>query len=154
VKGEPWLREFLAQEPVITRDVRQQVDWLVRGQYPIAMSPNPATITEYRQQGVGLNLQRLAPNSEAGSRLLMVRAIALVNRPPHPNAARLFANWALSREGQALYTKHLEELSRRLDVEGPADKRPDPAASYRPVNREEYAHYLDRVLEILNETLK
>ena len=29
--------------------------------------------------------------------------LVLVNRPPHPNAAKIFINWFLSREGQSTY---------------------------------------------------
>jgi ABC-type Fe3+ transport system substrate-binding protein len=39
IAGEHWLRQLLAQEPAVTRDQRQQVDWLVRGRYAIANSP-------------------------------------------------------------------------------------------------------------------
>jgi len=37
---------------------------------------------------------------------------------PHPNAAKLFINWFLSREGQEVYTRSMHQASRRLDVDG------------------------------------
>jgi iron(III) transport system substrate-binding protein len=144
----------LAQEPMITAEARPQVDWLVRGQYPIALSPGPATLVEYRKQGVGRNVRPLDVASEAGHRLAMVRAIALINRAPHPNAAKVFINWTLSREGQAHYSSLLEEYSRRLDVGGPEDMQPDPKVAYRPVNREENQPYVLQAQEILKEMLK
>ncbi len=48
--------------------------------------------------------------------------IVLINRAPHPNAARLFINWYLSREGQmtwqrAMNTEVLESSdSMRIDI--------------------------------------
>jgi ABC-type glycerol-3-phosphate transport system substrate-binding protein len=39
-----------------------------------------------------------------------------VKNPPHPNAAKVFINWLLSKEGQELYGKAMTQGSRRLDV--------------------------------------
>jgi iron(III) transport system substrate-binding protein len=153
-KGEPWFREFVAQEPILVTDGRPQVDPLTRGQFPIAISPAPATMTEYRKQGVGLNVKPLDPQSEAGVRLAMVRSVALINRAPHPNAARVFVNWVLSVDGQKAFAELLEEYSRRLDVGGPADMQPEPAVTYRPVNREENQEYVRQANGILREMLK
>jgi len=41
--------------------------------------------------------------------------VALVNRAPHPNAAKVFINWLLSRRGQIVLQK------RTLTGESPAD---------------------------------
>ena len=47
--------------------------------------------------------------------------VAVVNRAPHPNAAKLFINWFLSREGQLMAqniaAKHGEGIdSLRMDI--------------------------------------
>jgi len=55
-------------------------------------------------------------------------SLALVNRAPHPNAARVFINWYLSREGQIALQKALANLgddpsdSLRIDI--PKDSVP------------------------------
>ena len=48
-------------------------------------------------------------------------SLALINRAPHPNAAKVFINWLLSREGQTLFQKVISvpgdaRNSRRIDV--------------------------------------
>ena len=43
-------------------------------------------------------------------------AIVTLKRPAHPNAAKVFLNWLLSREGQTIFTKIAREQSRRVDV--------------------------------------
>ena len=48
-------------------------------------------------------------------------SLALLNRAPHPNAAKVFINWLLSREGQTLFQKVISvpgdaRNSRRIDV--------------------------------------
>ncbi len=37
VKGEDWLRDLFRTDLTITRDLRQQVEWLIRELYPIAI---------------------------------------------------------------------------------------------------------------------
>jgi len=36
---------------------------------------------------------------------------------PHPNAAKVYINWLLGKEGQELYGRALTQGSRRLDVD-------------------------------------
>ena len=43
-------------------------------------------------------------------------AVALLNRAPHPNAAKVLLNWVLSQEGQASYAELTRHNVRRLDV--------------------------------------
>jgi iron(III) transport system substrate-binding protein len=154
--GEDWLRALLAQEPVVTRDQRQQVDWLVRGRYPIAISPAREAVQAYQAEGLGQNLRPLAPDSALGTRLSFAMAVALFNRAPHPNAATVFINWALSREGQAAWVRNLvSQNSRRLDVPGPPESAPDPQATYAaPLNKEEFSSYLDRAKAIATEMVR
>ena len=40
-------------------------------------------------------------------------SLALMNRAPHPNAAKVFINWLLSRDGQALFQKNRQHPGRR-----------------------------------------
>ncbi len=48
--------------------------------------------------------------------------IVLINRAPHPNAARLFINWYLSREGQMTWQRVMNMIvieasdSMRIDI--------------------------------------
>ncbi len=48
--------------------------------------------------------------------------IVLINRAPHPNAAKLFINWYLSREGQMTWQRAMNTVvleasdSMRIDI--------------------------------------
>lgn len=46
----------------------------------------------------------------------------LINKAPHPNAAGVFINWVLTKDGQTAWSKSRNQLSRRLDV--PTDHLP------------------------------
>ena len=43
--------------------------------------------------------------------------IALLNRAPHPNAARLFLNWIAMKEGNEVYNRAQVGVSTRTDVD-------------------------------------
>jgi ABC-type Fe3+ transport system substrate-binding protein len=42
--------------------------------------------------------------------------VAMFNRMPQPNAAKVYINWLLSRDGQNHYARALGYVSRRVDV--------------------------------------
>ena len=41
----------------------------------------------------------------------------MVKNSPHPNAAKVFINWLLGKEGQEIYGKAMGQATRRFDVE-------------------------------------
>ena len=43
--------------------------------------------------------------------------VGIIKGAPHPNAARLFFNWLLSREGQEVFTRGMGVGSRRFDID-------------------------------------
>jgi ABC-type Fe3+ transport system substrate-binding protein len=65
-------------------------------------------------------------------------SLALMNRAPHPNAAKVFINWLLSPEGQTLFQRVISQPgdprnSRRADVPKdhiPADEQRRDKMSY------------------------
>jgi len=44
--------------------------------------------------------------------------LTLANRAPNPNAAQLFANWILSKEGLGIYARGYGSVSMRTDIDG------------------------------------
>lgn len=112
----------------------------------------------FREKGVGLNVKPLAPETPAGGGTRIgpgFGAAMLVNRAPHPNAAKVFLNWLLSREGQTAYVKATEVNSRRLDVtEGPADTAPKRGVKYVNINKEELNPYQVKGIAVAKELLK
>ncbi len=77
----------------------------------------------------------------------------LVNRAPHPNAARLYVNWVLSQEGQRVWQQATGYNSRRLDVDGPPDTAPKVGIKYVRTDREEAVPYYGRAVAIVKETM-
>jgi ABC-type Fe3+ transport system substrate-binding protein len=115
-KGEEFLKRLLQEQEVVpSRDPRQVVEWAVRGRYPIALGMSDTNLQEFTREGVGRNVVGVRVQ-EAGLAVPGFGEISIFNNAPHPKAAILYANWILSREGQAHYSPFTLENSRRLDV--------------------------------------
>ena len=106
--GLPWIRRLLGEMDLTnSRNQTQIVDWLGIGRFAIAMFVTPRRSGLYTAKAQGLPVDAFLPHhfkegipfSGGGNN------VALVNRTAHPNAARLFINWFLSREGQSLAQK-------------------------------------------------
>lgn len=145
-------------DPTLFRDFRQGPDWLATGKYAICFF---CDVDVLKQQG--LPVDTFGPRSfkEGGGLVQQFGTLALVNRAPHPNAAKVFINWLLSRKGQMALQK------RRSTGESPADSlRIDIPKDDVPYlsRRLDGIKYLDTgkpewiemrpILDIVNEALK
>lgn len=134
-----YMRDLAKQEPMLSRDERQQVEWLARGKYPIGIALDQETINEFQKAGVPLLQLRVKdelPYITSGG-----ANIALMNSALHPNAAKVYINWFLSKEGQTLNSRVEIKQSSRLDV--PTDHlrgedMRDPKQKYFYANTEEF----------------
>ncbi|MBI4333076.1 MAG: ABC transporter substrate-binding protein [Chloroflexi bacterium] len=113
IMGMDFLKDLAKQEPAMVQDKRQHIEWVARGKYGIGIGPDGATMEEFRS--LGSPLVHVVP-SEGTYYGSSSGGMAVLDRPAHPNAAKLFTNWFLSREGQALYVKLAQDQSRRADV--------------------------------------
>lgn len=113
IAGWDFIFKLAQQEPFITRDYRLQVDWLARGRYPIAFWARTEGVYEYRRAGAPIIFLDI---KGAGYMTSGSAGIVLLNNAPHPNAAAIYLNWFLSREGQYIYSKARGYQSMRLDV--------------------------------------
>ncbi|NDA46400.1 MAG: extracellular solute-binding protein [Alphaproteobacteria bacterium] len=153
VYGEEFIRKLLVdQQPVITKEPRQQMDWIASGRNPIAFGIPKATFLEYGQRGV--KLDDFVEMKELKVWTPGVGALTLMKGAPHPNAAKLFVNWLLKQETQEKLTLALKLNSRRTDV-----KAHDPElevdaqnlAAYIGSQNEEIQDYQSKVVAILQE---
>ncbi len=114
--GDGIMKQLLVdQEPVLSRDRNQLSEFMVRGRYPIAIGLNNLAVQDFQAHGVGKNVQTvLLPEMDYQSSGSLVW---LLNKAPHPNAAKVFINWRLTREAQAAWAKELKTNSRFVGVE-------------------------------------
>ena len=111
--GEQFARDLLTKQDVVISDnKRQMAEWVVRKRYPIAvgMGSND-TIAQFQKQGLGKNVKTVSGDDAIGGDVVI-----LINRAPHPHAAKVFVNWLLSRKAQARLAETAQLNSRRTDV--------------------------------------
>jgi iron(III) transport system substrate-binding protein len=113
-------RLYSEMDVTLTQEIRQATDWLAHGKFAICFFCSE--ILKVKAQGLPVDEFHTAKWKEtraiaAGN----MGSIALPTHQPHPNAARLFVNWLLSREGQtalqrSVNTPYNSEESLRMDI--------------------------------------
>ncbi|MBI4330794.1 MAG: extracellular solute-binding protein [Chloroflexi bacterium] len=113
VMSRDYLAALAKQEPIIVNDARQQVEWVAQGKYPVALGGRGENKAEFVRLGapVAMTTPVEGTNLTSGA-----AGVGIFLRPPHPNGAKLFVNWAMSKEGGALISKLIGGHSARLDV--------------------------------------
>jgi ABC-type Fe3+ transport system substrate-binding protein len=137
--GPKWFKRFYSEmNAVFFSDQRLIIDQLVLGGIDIALFLGRGTDDDLDALGdrgapIGNFLGKAATWAEGGFLNLGDgnRSISIMNRAAHPNAAKLFTNWLLSREGQiawqekmGLGTKRTPYPTMRVDVASPGRTLP------------------------------
>jgi ABC-type Fe3+ transport system substrate-binding protein len=133
VFGIDFLKQlYLGQEVAYTRDGRQLIEWVVRGNYDVALGGVQVDVEQFRTRGIRNLLVPELPDGP-GSVLGGFSVLKQPKGSPHPNAATVFINWYASRPGQTAYSRVMLEPSARVDVDVPAVPdyvRPKPGIHY------------------------
>ena len=104
---------FVDLAPRLFSEPRQGAEPLVRGAMAMAIGTTQAVINDFKAEGLAKNLKQLPLDDFS---YLSQENVWLVNRAPHPNAAKLYVNWLLSKEGGEVFCKELGLNSRRADI--------------------------------------
>jgi len=113
--GPKFIRRLLAEMDVMfSVDERQMMDWLGTGKASVHLLAKGANIDKAREQG--LPVEELSSQKEGGSISTGSNHLSFFKNAPHPNAARLYINWVLSREGQLAWQKITKDNSLRADI--------------------------------------
>jgi iron(III) transport system substrate-binding protein len=125
----------------------QGEDWLAAGKYSICLCRHQS-ISEAKTQGLPVDLMDPSSFKEGTGVESRAKTLVLMNRAPHPNAAKVFLNWFLSREGQSDFQKIGAKIldagaegSLRMDIpkdEIPLRNRLNPGVKYMPQWNPEY----------------
>lgn len=111
--ADNFMRQLARQEPVISRDRRQQIEWISQGKYPLAIGAHPETVAQFMEIGAPISPAR----TREGAMVITVGGgMHALNRGPHPNARTVFVNWVLSKEGATVFSRAFGHPSARKDV--------------------------------------
>jgi iron(III) transport system substrate-binding protein len=120
--GERFIRRLYGEMDVsMVGDLRQAVDWLANGKVALCLPCQDSTVVKAKNQGLPVATFPPYHFKEGVNISSAFGQLALINRAPHPNAAKVFINWYLSRAGQTAFQKIMSipgdaKNSRRIDV--------------------------------------
>jgi iron(III) transport system substrate-binding protein len=128
--GPEFIKRILTEtDIVISSDTRQMGDWLAGGKYALSIFGPISRMDLDVMQIQGLPVSWFEPDHLKEGAYITAGSggVALINKAPHPNAAKIALNWLLSREGQITYQKLFTQGndgpdSLRIDI--PKDKVP------------------------------
>lgn len=129
--GPQFITRLLTETDIlVTRHLEQGTDWLGQGRI-IFYIGSGQPIMKAKQQGLAVDL---LPHPLKEGEIMGGGSccMALLNRAPHLNAARVFVNWVLSREGQIAWQKYGEINSLRTDI--PKDNLPSWAVPHKGID--------------------
>jgi iron(III) transport system substrate-binding protein len=164
--GPEFIKRILTEtDLIISTDTRQMGDWLAGGKFALSIFGPISRMDLDIMQLQGLPVSWFAPEHLKEGAYITAGSggVALINKAPHPNAAKVGLNWLLSREGQIAYQRIFTEGndgpdSLRIDI--PKDKVPrgnrrpegDPDR-YPSVDRAEWMD-MTSIRKFIKETLE
>lgn len=157
--GPTFLKRLLTEMEVpASRDYRQLGDWLAVGKYAHILFTSADRIDLQVAKTQGLPVDWFDPTTfKEGAILGSINGnLALINRAPHPHAARAAINWLLSRKGQMANQRILKANSRRIDIpkdDVPAYGQRRDGVKYVFTDRPEWMD-MKPILDFINETWK
>ena len=117
--GPEFVRKLFAETDItLFRDRRQGLDWLATGKFPICFWCEGVD----KANTQGLPVDTFGRMKEGAGLSAGQAILTLVNQAPHANAAKVFINWFLSRDGQVNFQKALGKAdegspdSLRIDI--------------------------------------
>lgn len=115
IKGEDYLKELAQQELFLSRDLRQVGEALAKGKVALTIGVGYSQYEPFIK--AGLPVKELPRPKEGLPSSNGFGTVGVLKDPPHPNAAKVFLNWLLSKDGQELYGRVMRHATRRLDVD-------------------------------------
>lgn len=117
--GPEFVRKLFAETDItLFRDRRQGLDWLAAGKFSICLWCEGVD----KANAQGLPVDTFGRMKEGAGLSAGQAILTLVNQAPHPNVAKVFINWFLSRDGQLNFQKALGKAdegspdSLRIDI--------------------------------------
>ena len=159
--GPQFVKRLFADMNIsVSKERRQATDWLAQGVFPICFFCRDIEIAT--KQGLPVDnahvkeaVSTIAPGGNA--------ALHLMSKAPHPNGARVFLNWYLSRQGQMIWQKVMNTKvgepseSMRIDIpkdDVPAEVRRVDGVDYQVIGYVDTQAPLEMIKSILDKLRK
>ncbi len=157
--GPPFIKKLFGEMDVtFSREYRQMVDWLAQGKFSLCVGCKETE--RARAQGLPVEDFDTSLWKEGASFSAGGGTLSLFQPAPHPNAAKVFINWFLSRKGQLALQKlgNPEDPpnSRRMDISKdgiPERNKLIEGRKYLDVTRPEWSD-MTPIFQLVREIMK
>jgi ABC-type Fe3+ transport system substrate-binding protein len=120
-KAKDYYRKLREHAGAVDRDQRRQIEWVAQGKYAVLLAPSLGVLAQLTERGIKVGV--LEAWKDIGTYVgASFGTVMLINKAPHPNAASVFVNWLLTKDGQLAWSKAMDHVSLRTDV--PTDHLP------------------------------
>ena len=115
LRGEAFVRKLAGQKLYLSRDQRVLAESLAKGKISLVIGLTYYSFAPFLKAGLPV---KPLPNPRdevyvsGGS-----GHVTIIKGAPHPNAAKVFVNWFLGKEGQEIFSKAMGQGTRRFDVD-------------------------------------
>ncbi len=100
LKGRPFMEKLAAQNPKVMAGNTNLLNLLAAGEFAITPGVYEYSIEVLKDKGAPVDWVGLEPV------IVYTVAVSLPAQPQHPNAAKLFIEWVLSKEGQEVVNQY------------------------------------------------
>ncbi len=157
--GPEFIKKFFGgMDVTYAREFRQMTDWLGQNKFAICVGCKDAERAKH--QGLPVDSFDNSLWKEGGAFSSGGGSLSLLKNAPHPNAAKVFINWMLSRKGQIALQKLADPddppNSRRNDIpkdDVPVSNRLVEGRRYLDVGRPEWQD-LEPIFVLAREIMK
>ncbi|MBI2934491.1 MAG: extracellular solute-binding protein [Chloroflexi bacterium] len=113
-EAKDYLRQLIKEQRiVIQRDNRLAVETVARGKFAIGLGSDQQNLSDFLSMGAPLDG---VPLKEGYSVSAGSGGLAIPTRLAHPNAAKVFINWIMTKEGLQAFSQGAGTMSMRNDV--------------------------------------
>ncbi|HLG70462.1 MAG TPA: extracellular solute-binding protein [Chloroflexota bacterium] len=114
--GPDFVKAIAAQQPLILTDYTQEANMVGQGRYAALLGGSDQTLSRMVKEGLPIAVVPPEQLKEPVQVAAGATGAALFTHAPHPNAAKVYLNWLLSKDGQAAFAPTQPAVSNRLDV--------------------------------------
>ncbi len=115
--GAPFLTRLFGEMNVkLSDDQTQLINWVAQGVYPIGVFLSVSEAQPAIKQGLDIAIVPAEQFREGASIGPGAGAVAIIDKAPHPNAAKVYVNWLLSKAGQTAWQRIVGDNSLRTDI--------------------------------------
>ncbi len=154
--GKDFIKQLFDQGVTFTRDDRQLTDWVAHGTYAFGLAANGFEAVQLKKTGAPLEFLSADHLKESGYLTASWGGVGAVNRAAHPNAAKVYLDWLLSKDGQEAMVKASGYASRRQDVPttGLLDATiPKAGVQYVEITKESYINQRPEIVQYIQSLI-